>query len=75
MNYFECCHICVPPKRYPGCSGKCPDYAKARAKYDADMAKQSAGKQLKYYINEHNAAAKDGIAKYVRKRPRQHRYR
>lgn len=39
MNYFECCIPCVPPKRYPGCSGKCPEYKTARAKFDADKAK------------------------------------
>lgn len=75
MNYFECCHICVPPKRYPGCSGKCPEYATARAKYEADLNKHKAGMQMKYYLNEHSTAAKDGIAKYVRKRPRRYRYR
>lgn len=35
MNFFECCHKCVPPKRYPGCSGTCPEYAEQRAKFDA----------------------------------------
>lgn len=75
MNYFECCHHCVAPKRYPGCSGQCPEYKEARAKYDADKAKQSAGRELKWYINEHSTATKDGIAKYVRKRPRRYRYK
>lgn len=69
MNYFECCHICVPPKRYPGCSGTCPDYKKARAKYDADRARNRKGITLKYYANERNAAVKDGIAKYHKRRP------
>lgn len=75
MNYFECCQYCVAPKRYPGCSGKCPEYAEARAKYDADKAKQNGNMDLKYYINEHSTAVKDGIAKYVRKRPRRFRYK
>lgn len=74
MNYFECCHICKPPKRYPGCSGECPEYAEARAKYDADKAKQRSGLDMKYYINEKNVSVKDGIAKYARKRPRKHRF-
>lgn len=75
MNYFECCQRCVAPKRYPGCSGSCPEYKKARAKYDADKAKQNASIELKWYINEHSTAVKDGIAKYVRKRPRRYRYK
>ena len=45
-NYFEECQKCVPPKRHPGCHGTCPDYAKARAKYDADKAKAEAGNYL-----------------------------
>lgn len=72
MNYFECCHICVPPKRYPGCSGKCPDYAKARAKYDADRAKEHKNISLKYYANERSSAVKDSIAKYAKRRPKKH---
>lgn len=69
MNYFECCHKCVPPKRYPGCSGTCPEYKKARSKFDADKARNNKTISLKYYANEKNAAVKDGIAKYARKRP------
>lgn len=75
MNYFECCQYCVAPKRYPGCSGKCPEYAEARAKYDADKAKQSANISLKWYANEKSSIIKDSVAKYVRKRPRRYRYR
>lgn len=70
MNYFKCCHHCVAPKRYPGCSGKCPEYKKARAKYDADMAVKNKDIQLKYYANEKHAGSVDGIAKYARRRPR-----
>lgn len=32
---FECCRVCVAPKRYPGCHGKCPEYLEERARYDA----------------------------------------
>ena len=35
MGFFECCHKCVPPKRYPGCSGTCPEYAEQRVLFDA----------------------------------------
>lgn len=70
MNYFECCHVCVPPKRYPGCSGVCPEYKEARAKFDADKARHTASMQMKYYLNERTSATKDGIVKYVRRRPK-----
>lgn len=69
MNYFECCHKCVPPKRYPGCSGACPEYKKARAKFDADKARNDKTISLKYYANAKNAAVKDSVAKYAKRRP------
>lgn len=46
MGFFECCHHCVAPKRYPGCSGKCPEYAKARGEYDEYKAKKKAEESL-----------------------------
>lgn len=67
MNYFECCQHCVPPKRYPGCSGPCPDYKKARAKYDADKARTNKSASIKYYINEKSTKTKDNIAKYMKR--------
>lgn len=70
MGYFECCHGCVAPKRYPGCSGKCPDYAEARAKFDVDKAKNNENISLKYYINETSARHKDYSAKYTKRRPK-----
>lgn len=33
-GYFECCHQCKPPKRYPGCHAKCPEYLKAKEEWD-----------------------------------------
>lgn len=35
MGFFECCHYCVAPKRYPGCHSTCPDYIKQKAEWDA----------------------------------------
>ena len=70
MNYFECCINCTPPKRYPGCSGSCPEYKEARARYDADKAKANKHISVKYYINERCADSIDGVAKYVRRRPK-----
>lgn len=28
------CKNCVPPKRYPGCHGTCPEYLAQKAEYD-----------------------------------------
>ena len=38
MGNFDECRVCKPPRRYPGCQDHCPDYAKAKAKYEADKA-------------------------------------
>lgn len=74
MNYFECCHHCVAPKRYPGCSGTCGEYQAARTKYEADKAKNDAGREIKYYINERGSECRDNIAKYVKRRPQRYRH-
>lgn len=71
MNYFECCHHCVAPKRYPGCSGKCPDYAEAKAKFDADRAKQKSVIDMRCYIGGKLASNLDAAAKNA-KRHRKH---
>ena len=31
---ITCCKDCVAPKRYPGCSDKCPEYKEQRAELD-----------------------------------------
>ena len=73
VNYFEECTKCVPPKRYPGCHSTCPDYAKGRAKLDADKARANKTISLKYYANERLYVNKDAVAKYARRRPRNHK--
>lgn len=35
MSFFECCHYCKAPKRYPGCHDKCPDYIGSKKLWDA----------------------------------------
>ena len=35
---IKCCNGCVPPKRHPGCHGKCPEYLAEKAEYDRLMA-------------------------------------
>lgn len=32
------CRDCVAPKRHPGCHSHCPEYAKEKAKHDAEKA-------------------------------------
>ena len=74
-DYFECCHYCVAPKRYPGCSGSCPEYKEARARFDADKEKKNAGLILRDYIRDKNISSKDSIAKYNKRRPQRKFYR
>lgn len=42
MSFFECCHICKAPKRYPGCHSKCPEYKEQKAKWEAYRELQRA---------------------------------
>jgi len=37
MRFFECCHYCVAPKRYPGCHSTCSDYIKQKKLWDANQ--------------------------------------
>lgn len=37
---IHCCEKCVPPKRKIGCHSDCPDYLKAKAKYEEDKKKE-----------------------------------
>lgn len=37
-SIFQCCHYCVPPKRYPGCHDHCPERAAEKAEYDKRKA-------------------------------------
>lgn len=60
---FECCHICVPPKRCPGCHDRCPDYAEAWILFEAKKsileADREAREYTKYTISKtQNDAAK-----------------
>ena len=68
-DYFECCHHCVAPKRYPGCSGSCPEYKEARARFDADKAKKNESLSVKSYMRDKYLENKDGVAKYMKRRP------
>lgn len=66
MNYFECCRFCVAPKRYPGCSSQCPEYATARAKFEEDKARHITDKNMRLYTSIKVIANKDKVAKRKR---------
>ena len=65
-NFFEECHHCVPPKRQPGCHDRCPDYIKAKAKYDEKRKKARLDKIAWSYINKNIADSKDAHVKFVK---------
>lgn len=66
FDYFECCHVCVPPKRYPGCSGKCPEYKEARAKFDEDNSRHRLERAVQTYTNTAICDKRDTRAKYLK---------
>ena len=70
MNYFECCHHCVPPKRYPGCSGKCPEYKEARTKLEVDKDRYYKRTAVDSYCGHKVFESRDGLAKYAKRRPK-----
>lgn len=74
-NYFEKCHKCTPPMRHPGCQDHCKFYKEARAKFDADKARNNKDISVKYYISEQIAGSMDGVAKYAKRRPRNARHK
>ena len=46
-HVIKCCKDCKPPKRYPGCGGKCKEYQEEKAKYLAEKQK------AKEYLDNH----------------------
>lgn len=65
-NYFECCIPCVAPKRYAGCSGSCREYKEARARYDADKAKERLERNVQMYTNTQICNKRQERAKYLK---------
>jgi hypothetical protein len=43
---IKCCYGCVPPKRYPGCHGQCPEYLAEKAEYDRLMAQDREKREI-----------------------------
>ena len=66
INYFEACHYCKPPKRYPGCHDHCPDYLGPKAAYDEKRKQARLDKVSWSYINKNIADSKDAYVKHVK---------
>lgn len=66
MNYFECCMLCVAPKRHPGCHGTCSEYKQARTKYDEDVAKVIEDKKVQSYSNSCICKSREAYAKHMK---------
>lgn len=67
----ECCHHCVPPKRHTACWGHCPDYAKAKAEYEARKAAYYGNKQVSAGLTAQRTA---GVTKALRDRKNSYRH-
>lgn len=37
---IKCCKDCIPPKRYPGCHSKCPEYQAEKEVHDRLKAEE-----------------------------------
>ena len=55
MGLINCCHFCVPPKRYPGCHDHCPDYAAEKA--EDQRLKEADAKRRKIKNDIYNQRA------------------
>ena len=57
---IKCCKDCVPPKRYPGCGSKCPEYQEERARRMAYLDDQRKVQALNVYTMDEVAKNKRG---------------
>lgn len=57
---ITCCNGCVPPKRTPTCHATCPEYAKQKAKHDADREQANKAREIQHNLNSQTGA---GVAK------------
>ena len=62
---IKCCLGCVAPKRYPGCSDHCLEYAEQRAQYDKDVAEYRRQKAIQSGITSQKF---DGVFRAYRKK-------
>ena len=54
---FECCVLCVKPKRHPGCHDHCPDYLAEKAEHDKRKAHQDKERRIAGGINQQRCSA------------------
>lgn len=57
MGFFECCHYCKPPKRYPGCHDKCPDYKEQKRLWDERKEAEKQAKSEEPWITHAHRAS------------------
>ena len=63
----------MAPKRHPGCQDKCDEYKKAKARYEADKARQNKATMVDRYTYDKSLDVKDGYVKYIKRRPKNRR--
>jgi hypothetical protein len=63
MTIFSC-KGCVPPKRFPGCHGSCPDYIREKAEYNARKAEADKKKATQDGLTEQSLRGVARSAKY-----------
>lgn len=67
-GYFECCHYCKKPKRYPGCQDHCPEYAAAKVKHDAEMEARHKQRNLQTELYNQRSEGVHRAMKHRRKK-------
>ena len=61
-SFFKCEPDC--PKRKPGCQDHCDTYLTAKAKHDARKKEYYGDQNIRQYMAEKNARARDITAKH-----------
>lgn len=65
-DWFEECHHCVAPKRHPGCHDHCPDYIRAKAKYDQKRIDAREQSWVSSYVKKSIVDARDSNVKRLK---------
>lgn len=53
-RYFHSCHVCVPPRRHPGCHANCKDYDNDKAVYEKVKKSMAREKEVDACIKASN---------------------
>ena len=62
-NPFECCHLCVAPKRHPGCHDHCDEYKTAKENDRQYKLANEADREARIYTGTSIAIKQDNLAK------------